>query len=252
MEILPIPCLSDNYAYLLVCTATGEAAVVDPSEAEPVIRAVHARGIQLTAILNTHHHHDHVGGNDALLARYGALPVYGHVSDRGRIPGQTVGLHEGDTLAVGTLRPRVLHVPGHTLGAVAYVVDDAVFTGDTLFIAGCGRLFEGTPAMMHASLSHKLAALDPATRVYCGHEYTVKNLEFAAHVEPGNHDVTAALGAARATRAAGSPTVPSTIARERSTNPFLRVDSPAVRATVGADGDAVAVFAAVRKAKDTY
>ncbi len=246
-----VPCLSDNYAYLVRRDGSNDAFVVDPSEAEPVIAAVDALGLRLVGILNTHHHHDHVGGNEGLVAKFGPLPIVAFEGDKGRVPGQTRGVGDEETFEVAGLSVRALHVPGHTTGAVAYATDGAVFTGDTLFIAGCGRLFEGTPAMMHRSLSERIARLPDDTRVYCGHEYTVSNLQFALHADPDNADARKALDEAREKRARGESTVPSTIARERATNPFLRVTSPAMRERFGG-GDAVSVLAAVRKAKDEF
>jgi hydroxyacylglutathione hydrolase len=251
MRVIPVPCLSDNYAYLVAADGAREAVVVDPSEAEPVIEALEREGLRLIAILNTHHHYDHVGGNEDLLDRFGAMPVYAHASDKGRVPRQTDLVEEGRSFSVAGLTFKPLHVPGHTLGAVSYCVEDAVFTGDTLFVAGCGRLFEGTPEQMHTSLSGKLGKLPPATRVYCGHEYTMANLRFAASVEPENAAVAAKLAAATATRERGEPTVPSTIGEELAANPFLRCGEPAVRARFGGD-DEVRVFAAVRQAKDSF
>lgn len=251
MRVIPVPCLSDNYAYLVVRDGSNEAAVVDPSESEPVIAALEREGLRLAAIVDTHHHHDHVGGNEGLRARYGDVPVYAHESDRGRVPAQSVDVEEGQSFTAAGLEWRPLHVPGHTTGAVAYCVEDAVFTGDTLFVAGCGRLFEGTPAMMHASLSDKLGRLPPATRVYCGHEYTVSNLRFAVHAEPDNAAAAAKLEAAKAKRERGEPTVPSTIGEERETNPFLRCDVPSLRDRFPGE-TVVDTFAAVRKAKDTF
>ena len=257
MRVLSIPCLSDNYAYLVVCDETKKAALVDASEAGPVIEAVRAAGVTLEAIWCTHHHHDHVGGNEEVARAFGIEEITGHASDRGRIPGQTRFLETGDTVRVGTLTARAMHIPGHTLGAVAYFVESkserAVFTGDTMFLAGCGRLFEGTPAQMLASLQ-SLAALDAATRVYCGHEYTASNLKFAQHVEPSNKAVAKAIEVAAARRAEGKPTVPGTLAEERETNPFLRVRSPEIRRTLGIpeganDADALG---AIRKAKDEF
>jgi hydroxyacylglutathione hydrolase len=240
MRVVPVPCLQDNYAYLVICEQTNECAVVDPSEAKPVLDAVAREKTKLVAVWNTHHHFDHVGGNEELAKT--VAYVSGHASDRGRIPAQTRFLEEGDVVQVGEVRARVLHVPGHTLGAMTYVVDDpksrSAFTGDTLFLAGCGRLFEGTPAMMHASLA-KLAALPPDTRVWCGHEYTASNLRFAHHVEPDNADVQRAIEETTVTREAGRPTVPGTMARELATNPFLRAKS-------------VEELAARRSAKDTF
>jgi hydroxyacylglutathione hydrolase len=224
VNITPIPCLTDNYAYLVTCDATKRTAIVDPSEAKPVLVAVKRAGVEPEAIWNTHHHWDHVGGNEELVAELSLAEVCGHASDRGRIAAQTRFLEEGDRFTLGELEVRILHIPGHTTGAIAYVVRDAarsetaVFTGDTLFIAGCGRLFEGTPAMMFASLG-KLAALDDETRVYCGHEYTRSNLAFAEHIEPDNRDVGAWI---QRTNAGSGPTVPSRIADEKRINPFVR------------------------------
>jgi len=276
MRVIPIPCLADNYAYLLVCRETKEAAIVDASEAGPVLRALEMgagtqdsrrdlsaapssrEDIRVAAILSTHHHHDHVGGNEEVRQRLGIDRVCGHGSDRGRIPGQTQYLQEGDTFEIGHLKVSVLHIPGHTLGAVAYVVtqephDPVVFTGDTLFLGGCGRLFEGDPPMMHESLS-KLAKLDPRTKVYCGHEYTESNLKFAAYVEPSNAAVKKARELAAELRQEGRATVPGTIGDELATNPFLRVGSPEIRKTLGISSDASPADAlgAIREAKNTF
>lgn len=277
MRIVPIPCLSDNYAYLLVCRETKEAAIIDASEAGPVLGAIdqgagtqdsrrdlaslanHNReDIRIVAILSTHHHHDHVGGNEEVRSKLGIDRVYGHATDRGRIPGQTQYLQENETFEIGRLKVRVLHIPGHTLGAVAYVVthepdDPVVFTGDTLFIGGCGRLFEGDPPMMSESLS-KLAALDPRTKVYCGHEYTESNLRFAAHVEPSNAAVTQARARASQLRKEGRTTMGATIADELSYNPFLRTSSPEIRHALGipASASPAEALGAIRKAKDAF
>ena len=217
-----VPCLSDNYAYLVVCPDTGCAAVVDPSEAVPVIAAIEAEGVSPTLVLATHHHYDHTGGIEGLCARWPSLEVVGHASDRGRIPRQSRFVAEGETVEVGRLRAAVRHIPGHTLGAVAYDFGDDVFTGDTLFAAGCGRLFEGTPAMMFASLTALRSGVSPTARIWCGHEYTVKNLRFASMMEPENADVAARLAWAESERAASRSTVPSPLSVELRTNPFLR------------------------------
>jgi hydroxyacylglutathione hydrolase len=258
MRVTPIPCLKDNYAYLVICEETGDAAIVDPSEAPPVAAAIEAAKTKLVAIWNTHHHFDHVGGNEEIAKQFPVKSVCGHVSDEGRIPGQTRKLNDGDRFNFGVLDVSIIHIPGHTLGAIAYVVRapgeaPAVFTGDTLFLAGCGRLFEGTPAQMHASLA-KLAALPPETRVFCGHEYTESNLRFAAHVEPSNEDVGAAQKRAADARGRDEPTVPGTLADELRINPFLRVDSAEIRKTLGiaADADGATALGAIRKAKDEF
>jgi hydroxyacylglutathione hydrolase len=255
MRIVTIPCLEDNYAYLVV-TGAGDAAIVDASEAAPVREALRREGVRARAIWSTHHHWDHVGGNEELAKELG-IEVVGHVSDRERVPGFTRGVDTGDTVRVGDVEARCFHIPGHTLGAVAYFVDQggqrAVFTGDTMFAAGCGRLFEGTPAQMHASLS-RLLELPGDTRVYCGHEYTEANLRFAAHVEPSNADVKTAQERAAKLRAKGEPTMGTTLDEERRVSPFLRVRSPELRKTLGVveGADDVTAFAAVRSAKDTF
>jgi len=250
MRVLPVPCLSDNYAYLVHADGAREAFVIDPSEAAPVEAALAREGLELVAIVNTHHHFDHVGGNEALRERHGKVPVYAHASDVGRVPAQTEQVEEGRPVEVAGLTLRPLHVPGHTTGAVSYWVEGAVFTGDTLFIAGCGRLFEGTPEVMSASLA-KLAALPPETRVYCGHEYTVSNLRFAQSVEPESEAIRKKLEAARAARERGEPTVGSTMAEELLTNPFLRCDAPSVRERFPGATRAE-VLGAVRRAKDGF
>jgi hydroxyacylglutathione hydrolase len=235
LRVERIPTWKDNYTYLLVCEATREAAVVDAPEVEPVLKRADALGVRLAKVLSTHHHPDHSMANPELAKRYGA-PVYGHASDRDRLPGFTHGLEEGDTVTVGRERANVLFIPAHTRGHIAYVFDGAVFCGDTLFAAGCGRLFEGTPEMMYQAM-RKLGGLPGETRVYCGHEYTESNLRFAAHVEPDNPDVKRAIERARALRAHAASdwhdatpdemTVPTTIADEHATNPFMRARSPA-------------------------
>ncbi|HET7541331.1 MAG TPA: hydroxyacylglutathione hydrolase [Polyangiaceae bacterium] len=256
MQVTIVPCLKDNYAYVLLAPGSKRAVVVDPSEAEPVERALAELGVGLGAILSTHHHLDHVGGNSELVQRNPGTKVYGYVSDRGRIPEQTEFLENGATLVVEGLSFRALHIPGHTLGAVAYVGEGAAFTGDTLFAGGCGRLFEGTPAQMYESLNVTLAALPDSTLVYCGHEYTASNLRFAAHLEPDNEAITAKVARVADQRARGVATVPSTMAEEKATNPFMRCDSSAIVARVSnslaADRSPAAILGAVRAAKDRF
>ncbi len=233
LRIERIPTLSDNYTYLLVCEASGRAAIVDAPEVDPVVSRVAQGQARVEKILSTHHHPDHSMANPALAERYG-VPVFGHASDAGRLPGLTDGLEEGDTVTVGERRARVLHIPAHTRGHIAYVFDEdqAVFCGDTLFAAGCGRLFEGTPAMMFEALHEKLGRLADTTRVFCGHEYTESNLRFALHVDPENRAVRERLARVEKIRAERASdwhdaepremTVPSTLAEEHATNPFLR------------------------------
>jgi hydroxyacylglutathione hydrolase len=243
MRVVPVPCLQDNYAYLLVFP--DRTIVVDPSEAAPVLAATD----RVDAIWCTHHHWDHIGGIEALVERFGC-PVVGsrYDAEQGRIPHQTVALDDGD-LHEGA---RIHHIPGHTLGAIAFEVGEHLFTGDTLFMGGCGRVFEGTMPMMRASLE-RLRGLAPELRVWCGHEYTSKNLEFALEIAPAPA-VAKRLAQARAQRAAGEPTVGGTLAEERATNVFLRWDAPEVRdaaARMGADpSDPDEVFGVVRRAKD--
>lgn len=249
MNVIPIPCLADNYAYLL--EQDGHAVVVDPSEAGPVLAAL--AGLTLDAIWCTHHHWDHINGVPGLLERH-AVPVIGsrHDHDQRRIPGQTIAVEAGDTVPFGPFQAHIRAIPGHTLGAIAFQIEGELFTGDTLLAGGCGRVFEGTLPMMQASLA-QLRSLDPTLRVWCGHEYTVKNLEFAQSQAP-DPAVSARLGAARAQRAQSLPTVGSTLAEEVTTNPFLRWDDPAIIATarrLGALDDGPAeVFGAWRTAKD--
>jgi hydroxyacylglutathione hydrolase len=256
VEVIVVPCLTDNYAYFLRPEGSDTVALVDASEAGPVLQALETHGLKLGAILSTHHHHDHVGGNEELVAHFPGIPVYGSAHDRGRIPKQTHFVAHGDTLDVVGLRLECLLVPAHTLGAVSYAGHGAVFTGDTLFAGGCGRLFEGTPAMMNESLNVTLGALPDETLVYCGHEYTAKNLEFAAHVEPGNRAVLEKVERVRAKRARGEPTVPSTLADERATNPFMRVGSSEIRGRyrdqLGDAVDAARVLGALRAEKDAF
>ncbi|MDG2335273.1 MAG: hydroxyacylglutathione hydrolase [Myxococcota bacterium] len=250
LTIERIPTLGDNYTYLVICDKTKEAAIIDAPEAAPVIQRVEASGARVTQILSTHHHPDHSAANAELAERY-AVPVIAHVSDAERVPGFSQGVDEGDTVKVGEHQARVLFIPSHTMGHVAYVFDDAeaVFSGDMLFAAGCGRLFEGDAQMMYTALCEKLSALPDSTLVYCGHEYTESNLVFAVSVEPDNAAMQAKLERVRDLRASAAAdwhdatpaemTIPSTIGEERETNPFMRA----------ADAEALAVL---RSAKDVF
>jgi hydroxyacylglutathione hydrolase len=255
MRVIAVPCLKDNYAYLVV-SDDRDAAIVDASEAAPVQDALKREGVRARAIWTTHHHWDHVGGNEE-LARDLGLEVVGHASDAARVPALTRGVQTGDVVRVGDVEARCIHIPGHTLGAVAYFIDHGgarvVFTGDTLFCSGCGRIFEGTPAMMHDSLE-TILGLPGDTQVQCGHEYTQNNLRFAAHLEPSSEDVKRAQARTDRLRGEGKPTVGTTLAEERTTNPFLRLHSVEIRRTLGVspDADDVTTFAAIRAAKDSF
>lgn len=246
-----IPCLSDNYAYLLEDRAAGVCAVVDPSEADPVRAKLAERGARLTHILNTHHHPDHTGGNLALKAAFGAQ-VVGPAMDPARIPGFDVGVDEASGWQFGPHKVRVLEIPAHTSSHIAFIIGDAAFTGDTLFVMGCGRLFEGTPAMMWTAMQ-KLMTLPDETRIYCGHEYTLNNARFAVTLEPHNTALAGRLREVEGLRAAGRPTIPSTIGLEKATNPFMRPMSAELRASLGMDGASAAdVLGETRRRKDNF
>ncbi len=258
MAIIPVPQLSDNYAYLVVDDGTKQCGVVDCSEAPKVLAEVERRGLKLIAVLPTHWHFDHVGGNEDLVRALPGLRVYGARAENGRIPAQTHAVNDGDTVEVGTLKARVIGIPAHTNGHIAYYFPqlDAVFTGDTLFIAGCGRVFEGKAQTMVDSL-RKLAALPDSTQVYCGHEYTQKNLQFALTLEPNNQVLKAKYDWTVKMRRDGKYTIPSTIGDEKQFNPFLRTDSAELRASLkkldpSLTDDPVAIFAKARELKDRF
>jgi len=258
MAIIPVPQLSDNYAYLVVDDASKECGVVDCAEAGKVLDAVKQHGLKLVAVLPTHYHFDHVGGNEDIVRAVSGLRVYGARGENGRIPAQTVEVDDGSAVEIGSLKGRVIGIPAHTNGHIAYYFPqlNAVFTGDTLFIAGCGRVFEGKAQTMVDSLA-KLAALPDSTQVYCGHEYTEKNLRFALTLEPNNQPLKAKHQWAQAMRAKGEYTIPSTIGEEKQMNPFLRTESPELRASIrkidpAAGDDRVAIFATARALKDRF
>jgi len=258
MKVVAVPQLMDNYAYLVVDEATGKAALVDCAEAEPVLAAVEREGVDLVAIWPTHHHYDHVGGNEDLLEHRPGLEVIGYRGQGSRIPGCTREVDDGEIVRLGGLAARIIFIPAHTTGHVAYYLpkEEAVFTGDTLFAGGCGRLFEGDPPMMLASLS-KLMALPDATRVYFGHEYTENNLRFAASLEPGNEELKKKRAWVVEQRQKQLGTTPTTIASEKATNPFFRWASPELQQTLKRqfpelELTPVSVFAKTRALKDTF
>ncbi len=225
-EVIALPMLQDNYSWALIDHAQGKMAIVDPAEAAPVSQLIAQLGVTLAVVLLTHHHADHIGGAEDLRRQY-HCEIWGAAADQYRLPSLDRALHDGDAIAFAGVTGKVLAVPGHTVGHLAFyfAAAQALFCGDTLFSLGCGRLFEGTPEQMFASLA-RLAALPPATRVFCGHEYTASNGRFALTVEPGNADLAARMAEVTHLRAAGLPTVPSTMGRELAANPFLRTASP--------------------------
>jgi len=253
LTITAIPAFTDNYLWLL--ERGNDAVVVDPGDAAPVRRALQERGLALRGILITHWHPDHIGGLAALKSEF-APPVYGPLAESQRIAGLTRTLREGDVIEVLDRSFTVWEVPGHTLGHIAYVAPGLLLCGDTLFSAGCGRLFEGSAAQMHQSLN-RFRQLSDTTLVYCTHEYTLANLAFAAAVEPDNMAVREKIQSVREQRARNLPSLPSRIGEERLINPFLRVQEPAVvRAAERQAGQplagAVEVFAALRRWKDAF
>ena len=250
-EVFQFPCLSDNYGYLLHDADSGATACIDTPEAEAINAALEDKGWRLTHILNTHHHFDHAGGNEALKARWHCR-IVGAANDAERIPGIDERVAHGDLVSVGGLTGQVIEVPGHTSGHIAYhfAEQGIAFVGDTLFSLGCGRLFEGTPVQMWQSLQ-ALMALPEDTLMYCAHEYTQSNAAFALSVEPGNEALVSRAKEIDALRADGLPTVPTTLALEKATNPFLRPDSAEIQATTGRT-DLVEVFAETRRLKDNF
>lgn len=257
MEVYRLPVLSDNYIFLLYDRDRRTAAVVDPAVAEPVLEQLRSLGAELTAIFNTHHHSDHVGGNRQLIDRFPEVKVYGGAEDRGRIPGQQVFLQGGDRVKFADRTAEIFFIPGHTKAHIAYYFPPnnpgetgELFCGDTLFAGGCGRLFEGTPTQMVASLA-QLRNLPDNTRVWCAHEYTLKNLQFALTVDSDNLDLQQRLGEVKAARSRNEATIPSSIALEKSTNPFLRWDFASLQSAANSQ-DSVQTFARLRGMKDRF
>lgn len=253
LEVVQIPLLSDNYAYLIHNSADDVTGIVDPSVAAPVLEDLDRHGWKLDFILNTHHHWDHTGGNRELKAATGAR-IVGPTAERARIPLMDESFSEGEHFQFGAATAQIFDIPGHTSGHIAFWFEDdeALFCGDTLFSLGCGRLFEGTPAQMWDSLK-KLRRLPGSTRIYCGHEYTEQNGRFALTVEPENRALVEMMERVRAMRAEGRSTVPSLLRDEKAANPFLRADTGELQAAIGMEGaDPVAVFARVRSEKDAF
>jgi hydroxyacylglutathione hydrolase len=257
MQIHRLPALSDNYIFLLHDADRQIAAVVDPTEAAPVLQHLQHLQAELVAIFNTHHHGDHVGGNTHLLQHFPHATVYGGEHDRGRIPGQHIFLQEGDHVSFADRTAEILFVPGHTKAHIAYYFPPSqtdepgeLFCGDTLFAGGCGRLFEGTPTQMVNSLS-KIRNLPDHTRVWCAHEYTLKNLQFALTVDQTNPDLHHRYETVKTLRQRSQSTIPSLLSEEKRTNPFLRWDQPILQTKVKSQ-DPIQTFARLRGMKDQF
>ena len=253
LELVTVPCRSDNYAFLLHDAATGATALIDAPEAAPILATLKARGWQLAEVFLTHHHSDHIDGVAALVAATGAR-VIGAAADRHRLPPLDQAVAPGEAITIAGAPAAVLDVPGHTVGHVAFHLagEKLAFTADSLMALGCGRLLEGTAAQMWASLG-RLSALDPATLVCSGHEYTTANARFALTIEPGNPALLARVAEITAARAAGQATVPSLLSLELATNPFLRAHLPGVKSAIGMPlADDVESFAEIRRRKDRF
>lgn len=254
IQIELVPCLRDNYAYLLHDMNTGTVGVVDPSEAVPIVDALNRKNWNLNYILNTHHHYDHTGGNIELKERYGAK-VIGSGADDDRIPGIDIALNDGDKWMFAGHEVLVLATPGHTRGHITFYFpgSKAVFTGDTLFSLSCGKLFEGTPQQMLSSLK-KITSLPDDTNVYCGHEYTLSNSKFALSIEPGNKELQSYASHVTRLREKGLPTIPTSLKIEKQCNPFLRTSSAEIRESLNIleSGDEAEALGVIRQAKDNF
>lgn len=251
LSVTVVPCLSDNYGYILRDQATGATASVDAPEAAPLIAALETKGWGLDMVLVTHHHYDHTDGVDELRAKYGAK-VVGHAADAERLPKLDLAVSEGDEVALGESRAKVIDVSGHTIGHIAYLFDGHAFTADSLMALGCGRVFEGTHHQMWESLS-KFLTLPPETLIYSGHNYGQANGRFALSIEPDNADLQDRIARIKAADAAGEPICPVSLGEELKTNPFLRATEESVKQAVGLPGgDDAVVFAEVRRRKDSF
>jgi hydroxyacylglutathione hydrolase len=257
MKVIAVPCLEDNYAYLVFDEETGDAAAIDPVWPDQVLQAAQLNGATVKMVLTTHHHWDHAGGNNAMKRLLKDVPVYGGVKDK--VEGCTHPVEHGDEFSISpTIRVKCLETPCHTQGHISYFITclhleekPAVFTGDTLFVGGCGRFFEGTPEQMYNSLCKTLASLPRETEVYCGHEYTQKNLEFALTLEPKNEALVKKMEWVMERRKQKLETVPSSIGDELEINPFMRVDQKSLQLATGRESP-LEVMAEVRRMKDNY
>jgi len=259
LNVIQLPQLSDNYGYLIYCSETKQAAVIDSPKAKPILDSLKKMNLKLIAIFNTHHHWDHVGANEELIQCFPELKVYAHESDKHRIPGITNLLNENDEVTLGNCKAKVLFNPGHTTGHISYhfYKDQKLFCGDTLFGAGCGRLFEGTPEQMNHSLNEVIGSLPKETLAYCAHEYTLNNLEFCLTVEPNNQKLIERHQKVTELRKKDIPSVPFSLEEELATNVFLRLDSQEVQDYVKKEGvskltPSSEIFAKLRANKDCF
>ena len=251
LEIYQFPCLSDNYGFLVHDSESGETACIDTPETAPILAALEKTGWTLTQIWNTHHHYDHAGNNEE-IKRITGCTITGPAGEADKIPAIDRAVDDGDTVMLGVHEAHVLNVGGHTLGHIAFHMEGHAFVGDSLFALGCGRVFEGTMAKMWESLQ-KLNALPDGTQIYCAHEYTTSNAAFAVTIDPDNEALSQRVAEISALRAANKPTVPTEIALERATNPFLRATDANVQARLNMSGaPAVDVFAEIRARKDSF
>ena len=251
LEIYQFPCLSDNYGFLVHDSESGETACIDTPETAPILAALEKTGWTLTQIWNTHHHYDHAGNNEE-IKRITGCTITGPAGEADKIPAIDRAVDDGDTVMLGAHEAHVLNVGGHTLGHIAFHIEGHAFVGDSLFALGCGRVFEGTMAQMWESLQ-KLNALPDGTQIYCAHEYTTSNAAFAVTIDPDNEALSQRVAEISALRAANKPTVPTEIALERATNPFLRATDANVQARLNMSGaPAVDVFAEIRARKDSF
>lgn len=251
LEIYQFPCLSDNYGFLVHDSESGETACIDTPETAPILAALEKTGWTLTQIWNTHHHYDHAGNNEE-IKRITGCTITGPAGEADKIPAIDRAVDDGDTVMLGAHEAHVLNVGGHTLGHIAFHMEGHAFVGDSLFALGCGRVFEGTMAQMWESLQ-KLNALPDGTQIYCAHEYTTSNAAFAVTIDPDNEALSQRVAEISALRAANKPTVPTEIALERATNPFLRATDANVQARLNMTGaPAVDVFAEIRARKDSF
>lgn len=252
LKIHQFPCLNDNYGFLAHDTASGETAAIDTPDAGRYLEEADRQGWRITQIWNTHWHPDHAGGNLA-IRKASACKIIGPAGEADKIPGLDLSVGMGDVVKLGEQSAQIIDVPGHTLGHIAYFLEDAgtAFVGDAVFALGCGRVFEGNPAMMWESLS-RIKALPAQTMLYCAHEYTQSNARFAETIETGNAALKDYIAEIDEKRASGKATVPMPLSRELATNPFLRADVPELQAAMGHSGDAVATFAEIRSRKDRF